>query len=124
MVSTSLMVDTIPVPPHPILLCALNYALTLHQLPIGCAIWCRYWCPAPRQSDYRKGSLGAEFGMRCDLAHIQGEYNLGMCANRPSRVSTLAGGIGRWYGATYARMLYWLLYAVGEIAIITQSSIL
>ena len=28
MVSTSLMVDTIPVPPHPILLCALNYALT------------------------------------------------------------------------------------------------
>src|SRR4051812_30447637 len=28
MVSTSLMVDTIPVPPRPILLCALNCALT------------------------------------------------------------------------------------------------
>jgi|SRR3954451_22987985 len=31
MVSTSLMVDTIPVPPRPILLCALNCALTIDR---------------------------------------------------------------------------------------------
>ena len=46
MVSTSLMVDTIPVPPHPILLCALNYALTLYLLdkvPLSSSI-CRSDC--------------------------------------------------------------------------------
>jgi len=36
MVSTSLMVDTIPVPPRPILLCALNCALTVDDFTREC----------------------------------------------------------------------------------------
>src|SRR5690348_3981192 len=88
MVSTSLMVDTIPVPPHPILLCALNYALTLDQ-PVANDGYC-IACPGlrvasqPRLAALRIGHLRWVLAEHHPAKPLLGSPSLGIAQLRPT----------------------------------------